>query len=394
MKNTIFFSYRRADGGWAADLLYSRLGSVLGNDTIFRDIDGIAGGDEWKEVLSTALQGCTVFLAVIGPKWMGERSDGRLPRIFDERDYVRAEIEIALARKIRTIPILLDPGKLPPKESLPPSISALTSRQKISIYPGQDFELGFQKLIQTILSELPEDHLKLIEKRRKTLQSPPINNRRFGFFLTWIAINIFILAGFVFLAPRFNAQENSKISYVRRGNDFLPQITDLMASSKDTVWFFGTNFHITATDRREDIMAALERGVHVRFLVLDPDSSEAVFEQMSRDFSQNKESIRHECKGGISSLLEIKNAWTKRQSRTASTATFEVRTYIHYPWARVYCFDPKSPSGTTFMIPYMNAANSSELPGFVFDHSSGGAADRYFSAIVKIWNDEGTRSLK
>ncbi len=198
----------------------------------------------------------------------------------------------------------------------------------------------------------------------------------------------------IVVLPRYNAKENTKVTFTKRGNDFLPQITQLMGSSKESVWFFGTNFHITATDRRKDILGALERGVHVRFMVIDPKASESIFKQMSVDFDQSEETIKSECILGISSLKEIQKTWTERQPHAGSTATFEVRTYMHYPWARMYCFDPKSPNGTTFLIPYMNKTNSSELPGFLFENSPDGAAEEYFAAMVRIWNDESTKPLE
>jgi hypothetical protein len=47
---------------------------------------------------------------VIGPRWLNARNNDGSPRLDNPTDYVRVEIESALKRDIRVIPVLVDGG--------------------------------------------------------------------------------------------------------------------------------------------------------------------------------------------------------------------------------------------------------------------------------------------
>lgn len=84
-------------------------------------MDSIPLGTDFAEHIQTELSRCSVFLAVIGRQWMTER-------LQDENDFVRMEIESALARNIPVIPVLVDGGVLPKKDALPESLRPLLRR--------------------------------------------------------------------------------------------------------------------------------------------------------------------------------------------------------------------------------------------------------------------------
>src|SRR5688572_5673678 len=123
----IFISYRRADSdGWAGrlrDALRARFG-----DLVFQDVDNIADGEVFSEVIDRALQNCNVALVVIGPNWATARDEhGR--RLDHEEDWVRTETAMVLNRKIRVIPVLVGGARLPRAEDLPEELRSLTKRQ-------------------------------------------------------------------------------------------------------------------------------------------------------------------------------------------------------------------------------------------------------------------------
>ena len=62
-----------------------------------------------------------MLLAVIGPHWLAAGQDGQR-RLDDPADFVRLEIEAALARGVRVIPVLVDGAQLPRPEQLPASL--------------------------------------------------------------------------------------------------------------------------------------------------------------------------------------------------------------------------------------------------------------------------------
>lgn len=131
----IFISYRRAESGYPTGWLYERLVNHFGREDIVRDIDSIEPGDDFVEVIDRAVASCDVMLVVIGTRWISITDvDGRR-RLDDSEDFVRREIEAALQRDIRVIPILVDGATMPRSEQLPPSLVNLSRRQAVVLSP-------------------------------------------------------------------------------------------------------------------------------------------------------------------------------------------------------------------------------------------------------------------
>lgn len=124
----VFISYRRSDSQATAGRVCDALKRAFGDDTVFRDIDDIAAGEDFVHTLDKALAGCGVLLAIIGPAWheqllrRAERDDGSV-------DHVRREIETALSRQIDVIPVLVDGAAVPDEQRLPPSLQRLARLQ-------------------------------------------------------------------------------------------------------------------------------------------------------------------------------------------------------------------------------------------------------------------------
>ena len=66
----IFMSYRREETGWAAGWLFDSLANHFGRDRVFKDVDSIELGDDFVEVITTAVGSCDAFLALIGNRWL------------------------------------------------------------------------------------------------------------------------------------------------------------------------------------------------------------------------------------------------------------------------------------------------------------------------------------
>ena len=124
----IFISYRRADSdGWAGrlrDALRVRFG-----DIVFQDVDNIADGEIFSDVIDRALQACDVALIIIGPTWASASDEHGRRRLDLEDDWVRTETGMVLNRKIRVIPVLVGGARLPRADDLPEELRSLTKRQ-------------------------------------------------------------------------------------------------------------------------------------------------------------------------------------------------------------------------------------------------------------------------
>jgi hypothetical protein len=123
----IFISYRRADSdGWAGRLR-DALGARFGK-RVFQDVESIADGEIFSEVIGRALQECDVALIIIGPNWANAR-DGIGRRLDQTDDWVRTETALVLNRGIRVIPVLVGGAIMPRAEDLPEELRSITLRQ-------------------------------------------------------------------------------------------------------------------------------------------------------------------------------------------------------------------------------------------------------------------------
>jgi uncharacterized membrane protein YhaH (DUF805 family) len=146
---TIILSYRRDDTGWIAGRVFDRLAGHYGSDQVFMDIDSIPFGLDFREHIQESLKRCDILLAIVGPRWAAPNEQGRL-RISDETDWVRIEIEAALAKNIPVIPVLIDGIALPSPAELPQGLRDLAFRQAAPVDSGRDFHPHMDRLIKAM----------------------------------------------------------------------------------------------------------------------------------------------------------------------------------------------------------------------------------------------------
>src|SRR5215470_6640638 len=129
----IFVSYRRQETSHLAGRLYDRLADRFGEDQVFIDVDTIEPGIDFAAEISRAVAGCKVLLAVIGPGWLDAADQRGRRRLDDPDDIVRLEIEAALTRDVRVIPILVEGAVMPGRQDLPESLAGLPRRNAFLI---------------------------------------------------------------------------------------------------------------------------------------------------------------------------------------------------------------------------------------------------------------------
>src|ERR1700733_5579255 len=118
----IAISYRRADSEAMTGRIFDRLIAHYGKDAIFRDIDDIPPGIDFRVHINQTLLKTHILLAIVGPQWLGLATDGSADRIQEESDPVRVEVETALRRRVPLIPVLIGSTKMPSSDLLPPSL--------------------------------------------------------------------------------------------------------------------------------------------------------------------------------------------------------------------------------------------------------------------------------
>jgi len=128
----IFVSYRRQESRDFAGRLSDRLADRFGEGKVFIDVDAMEPGVDWREEIFRAVAACKVLLAVIGPGWLTTADERGRRRLDDPDDIVRLEIEAALARDVRVIPILVEGAVMPGRDDLPESLAGLVHRNALA----------------------------------------------------------------------------------------------------------------------------------------------------------------------------------------------------------------------------------------------------------------------
>src|ERR1700683_1493879 len=111
----ITISYRRADSEAMTGRICDRLITHYGKQAIFRDIDDIPAGIDFRHHINEVLLKTNVLLAIVGPEWLGP-SRGGLDRISEESDPVRVEGETALRRGGTVISVAVGETRMPSSE--------------------------------------------------------------------------------------------------------------------------------------------------------------------------------------------------------------------------------------------------------------------------------------
>jgi hypothetical protein len=149
----VFICYRREDSAGFARLIYDRLAQRLQRDNVFFDVDNIEPGVDFFEILSERVGKCDALVAVIGKSWISAADKDNRRRLDDPDDFVRIEIEAALERGVRVIPVLIDGAAMPRASDLPDSLKKLVRRQYVEVSHSR-FDSDVERLTRTLSSIL------------------------------------------------------------------------------------------------------------------------------------------------------------------------------------------------------------------------------------------------
>jgi len=158
----ILISYRREDSAHVTGRIYDRLTQQFGRTAVFKDVDNIPLGIDFRIYLDQEVAKCDVFLAVIGRHWMKPQGQKGKSRLADPADFVRLEIEAALKRQIPVIPVLVEGAVIPPADRLPTSLQGLSYRNGIIVRPDPDFHRDMDRLIEHLQVQIEREQEGLL----------------------------------------------------------------------------------------------------------------------------------------------------------------------------------------------------------------------------------------
>jgi hypothetical protein len=148
--NKIFISYRRDDSADVTGRIYDRLVQHFGENRVFKDVDSIPIGVDFRKYLRSLVDECDTMLAIVGDDWLMLRDSLGRRRLDDPGDFVRIEIEAALERDMRIVPVLVEGVTMPRPEDLPESLREFAYRNGVGIRQDPDFHRDMDRLIKAL----------------------------------------------------------------------------------------------------------------------------------------------------------------------------------------------------------------------------------------------------
>src|SRR5215472_2307585 len=152
----IFLSYRREDAAPYARLLQRELRERFPDVSVFMDLDSIEAGLPFAEVIREALDSCAALVALIGRQWATLADEKGQRRLDNPGDYVRFEVQTALERGVRVLPVLVDGASPPGQQQLPAELQALAGLNALDLsYSRYDYDAGrLLDVIQGVLAKI------------------------------------------------------------------------------------------------------------------------------------------------------------------------------------------------------------------------------------------------
>ena len=124
----VFINYRPEDAAGHAGRLYDALVERYGAELIF-NVD--AGGPRRDDLEATeqSLARADVLIALIGSDWLTAADHG----LDKPSDRVRLEIETALRKGMRVVPVLVQGAEMPSPDALPEALRPLSRRHPVEL---------------------------------------------------------------------------------------------------------------------------------------------------------------------------------------------------------------------------------------------------------------------
>lgn len=167
---SVFISYRRDDSAASAGRLYETLGNAIGSELLFKDVDNVGLGLDFRDEVERAIRRSQVLIAVVGPNW---GSESGLHRLNTDGDYVRQEIALALDHNLTVLPVLVDGAELPSPHDLPADIRPMIFRNA-AVLEHDTWSRDVQGLIEAVRSLVDTDAtLKLHRSEHQAPALPP-----------------------------------------------------------------------------------------------------------------------------------------------------------------------------------------------------------------------------
>lgn len=171
---SIFIGYRRDDTADVAGRIYDAMSQRFGKGRVFKDVDNIGPGVDFGDYIKSVLPKCRVALMLIGPNWLESKDEDGRPRLEDEHDWVRVEIQTALATPgVLAVPVLVNGARMPRASEVPESLRPLLRRNAAIIRRDPDFHDDVERLGAALKTSVSTGILDLSKLGTGTVPQAP-----------------------------------------------------------------------------------------------------------------------------------------------------------------------------------------------------------------------------
>jgi hypothetical protein len=133
----IYLSYRREDTTPYAYLVKRELNERIRSARIVMDLDATATGSDLMQAIQEAVGSCAVLVALIGPVWATLAGPDGRRQLDNPDDHVRFEVQTALERGARVIPVLVDGARPLGEQQLPAELAGLARLNAVELSYGR-----------------------------------------------------------------------------------------------------------------------------------------------------------------------------------------------------------------------------------------------------------------
>jgi hypothetical protein len=180
----VFISYRREEAAGHAGRLRDSLCARYGDDHVFMDLE-MAPGIDFVDELDRELGRCDVLLVVIGRAWCTVRDAHDRLRLEDPHDFVRREIETALARPdVLVVPVLVQGATMPSSEQLPETLRLLARRNAVDLSDVR-WSFDVDRLASHLRRKTASVRLPLVPLRKYNAASAFLVGAAIAWLPTW-----------------------------------------------------------------------------------------------------------------------------------------------------------------------------------------------------------------
>ena len=162
--------YRRDDSADVAGRIYDRLAAHFGREAVYRDVDAIPIGVDFRDHIKNCLNRCRVGLVIMGRNWLNAALPDGTVRLQDPADHVRIEIEIMLSKDVLVVPVYVGGAETLRTSQLMESLQQLVYRNGVFIRRDPDFHRDMDRFLsglETIFKRIEREERERDEATRR-----------------------------------------------------------------------------------------------------------------------------------------------------------------------------------------------------------------------------------